>query len=647
MRLSAWDFGGQQIYHATHQFFLTNRSLFVLLWNARLGWEQGKLHYWLDIITARAPESPIVLVATHIEDRPVDLPLAELRAKYPRIVASVHVDNASRDGTAELQNLLATQAAQLPLMGSEWPTTWLAAADAVRAMADKHITPARMWEIMAAAGVKDAKRQSFIARALHELGDILYYAEDPELSDIVVLRPAWVNDYISRVLDSPEVADRRGLLTKEHLNDLWRDLDKGIRDHFLGMMDKYDLSYRVDQPRTGDLSLVVERLQWEAPDYHQEWDEIRQRPDSREIKVVYQLNTTPPGIPTWFIARSHRFSRDTHWRTGALLGHRDGQHLALIKADQQRNVVELAVRGPSPVGFFMVLDDGLNLTLERFPGLHITRRVPCQCAADCPEFFDYDNLQARLARTPPRHEIECHRSGELVSVPQLLLGLAPSERDATRISIEGFTRTLEQYGDRVNEQSDFIQRMFLRQQRQAQQQQEARCPSVFAVVPADRRRITGSAYEIHLYCEEPGAWHRLPGADGVYAITQPKEWFVKLGPYAQHLIWALKHAAPLVGPVLSIAVDVLNQQTKADCDLMKELITQLPKDVDYDAALPRDMSRDSGPGTHATTDADFRALRAMLAKLDPDERWGGLSRYDTPEGLTLYLCREHLAQYHR
>ena len=61
MRLSAWDFGGQQIYHATHQFFLTNRSLFLLLWSSRAGWEQGNLRYWLDIITARAPESPIVL----------------------------------------------------------------------------------------------------------------------------------------------------------------------------------------------------------------------------------------------------------------------------------------------------------------------------------------------------------------------------------------------------------------------------------------------------------------------------------------------------------------------------------------------------------------------------------------------------------
>lgn len=34
-RLNVWDFGGQEIYHATHQFFLTKRSLYVLLDDTR------------------------------------------------------------------------------------------------------------------------------------------------------------------------------------------------------------------------------------------------------------------------------------------------------------------------------------------------------------------------------------------------------------------------------------------------------------------------------------------------------------------------------------------------------------------------------------------------------------------------------------
>ncbi len=78
---------------------------------------------------------------------------------------------------------------------------------------------------------------------------------------------------------------------------------------------------------------------------------------------------------------------------------------------------------------------------------------------------------------------------------------------------------------------------------------------------------------------------------------------------------------------------------------MKELIGQLPKDIDFDRPLPGGASAGSRRELHATTDADFRALKAMLAKLDPGETWVGPSRFDTPEGLTLYLCKEHLTQY--
>ena len=83
IQLKAWDFGGQSIYHATHQFFLSNRSLFILVWNPRMGYEQCKLFYWLDTIKSLAPDSPIMLVATHVDERTADLPYDELVNQYP------------------------------------------------------------------------------------------------------------------------------------------------------------------------------------------------------------------------------------------------------------------------------------------------------------------------------------------------------------------------------------------------------------------------------------------------------------------------------------------------------------------------------------------------------------------------------------
>lgn len=93
MQLNTWDFGGQQIYHATHQFFLTNRSLFLLVWHARMGFEAGKLYYWLVMLIALAPDSLVLLVATHIDERDADIPLAELRHHYPQIIGHYEISS--------------------------------------------------------------------------------------------------------------------------------------------------------------------------------------------------------------------------------------------------------------------------------------------------------------------------------------------------------------------------------------------------------------------------------------------------------------------------------------------------------------------------------------------------------------------------
>ena len=49
-KLNVWDFGGQEIYHSTHQFFLTERSLYLLVWDALAEEEYGRIDYWLKTI---------------------------------------------------------------------------------------------------------------------------------------------------------------------------------------------------------------------------------------------------------------------------------------------------------------------------------------------------------------------------------------------------------------------------------------------------------------------------------------------------------------------------------------------------------------------------------------------------------------------
>ncbi|KAK2169534.1 hypothetical protein LSH36_9g14010 [Paralvinella palmiformis] len=65
---STWDFGGQREYYATHQYFLSKRSLYLLLWKVTDG-VRGvhEILQWLVNIQARAPNSPVIIVGTHLD----------------------------------------------------------------------------------------------------------------------------------------------------------------------------------------------------------------------------------------------------------------------------------------------------------------------------------------------------------------------------------------------------------------------------------------------------------------------------------------------------------------------------------------------------------------------------------------------------
>ena len=654
MQLNAWDFGGQEIYHATHQFFLTTRSLFVLAWNARHGYEQGKLYYWLDAIQARAPESPILLVATHIDERDAGLPLAELRARYPQIVAHCEISNKAGQGIEELRKALTAAAAGLPLMGETWPASWLNAAEAIRAREEKHITPQELWEIMAAYGVA-GRNARILAQWLHELGDILYYQDDEELNDLVILKPQWVTEYISEVLESEEVIGRLGIFTRAHMRQLWSDLEPVMQDHFLRLMERFDLSYRTLEDR--EISLVVERLPLNPPDYTPQWDVMRKTKPCREISMRFKLNTIPAGIPTWFIARSHRFTTHTHWRTGALFadGREEPRHLALALALPHERYLQLTVRGPSPHNFFALLKDGIEVTLRRFPGLDIDRMIPCpgHNGQPCSHEFNYANLQKAIERDPPVQQIQCPVSFELVSVPRLLFGLHWRLQDAVLERIDTLETTVVEKQDEIlaelSDLRELAQREFTSIYRREQSKIESHCPNVFVLRPRDTsdlvRAIAGRKLDLQLYCQAPGEWH--PTVEGgLYQIDDPANWIKATAPYIRKMVAVLKYAAPLAGPWVAWAWPAYDALFKNDIKLMTELIKKLP-DLEEDRALGLAEAVGGVRGPEQIGGAALRALRQLLDEKDPDQHWGGLKKVLTPEGHYLWLCEYHAQEYAR
>ncbi|WP_366558215.1 hypothetical protein [Okeania sp. SIO3B5] len=65
-QMNIWDFGGQEIYHATHQFFLTKRSLYILVVDTRQ--ENTRFDYWLNIVELLSDNSRSVKPTQNYHD---------------------------------------------------------------------------------------------------------------------------------------------------------------------------------------------------------------------------------------------------------------------------------------------------------------------------------------------------------------------------------------------------------------------------------------------------------------------------------------------------------------------------------------------------------------------------------------------------
>ena len=660
MDLKVWDFGGQLEYRATQRFYLTDRSLFLLVWNARARWQDGKLLAWLDVITARAPESPILIVATHHDDASAATLPGDLRQRYPRIVG-IHVVDAKTDyGIDELREAVRQASAALPLMGVSWPRSWVNAAQAVRGIKGYSASAAQVWAAMGRAGARDPESQRAIVRALHDLGDVVYFADDRELSDKIMLHPEWLDKQITAVLDSDVVAAANGVMTRTERDRLWSELDPDLHDRLVRMMERFDLAYRIgDTDRSEDVALVVERLGYSRPaEVDRRWEQALSGSGAREIGFIYKLSSRQAGIPTWFIARQHRYTVGLHWAHGVLLHDRDPKYPAyalLVDDGREQPTISLRVRGRFPVHFLSVLVEAFdNIVNLRYPGLVEAKLVTCACqeppATPCEYAFGLEELMVELDDPESDGKVRCPRSRRKIDARIMLDGLAGS----------GISRQLDLIHRKVEAQADTLARIDRRQLETLngirslltyRTQAGVHCPSLFAVKDLGRSGLMRKRnLQLSLWCEWPygpqGPHELAKDQGGVYTITSLPPWLRDYLPFLHYLVATLGIAAPVISPAFAMFGKQLTDQIKGaldTADSILDALRQIPDPGSTDSADFLAPYADLEALQRARIGADFRVLRNALTALDPQQLWGGLTPAIRPEddGI-VYLCDTHL-----
>ena len=190
IQLNVWDFGGQEIMHATHQFFLTRRSIYVLVVDSRQNERQSRIEYWLKLIQSFGENSPVIVVCNKCDQQSMDLDWSGLRDKYPQICHFVRQASCVSDqdtgvdrsqGISELSEQVSAVLAELPHVDTLFPQKWFDVKVSLESTTDSFKPYSDYRKLCVKHGISDEEEQLHLIGFLHDLGIVLHFHDHPLL----------------------------------------------------------------------------------------------------------------------------------------------------------------------------------------------------------------------------------------------------------------------------------------------------------------------------------------------------------------------------------------------------------------------------------------------------------------------------------
>jgi internalin A len=419
-RTNIWDFGGQEIYHQTHQFFLTERSLYLLVVDDRR--ENPNFNYWLNVIRVLSKNSPVLIIQNEKGNNKCNLSESKLRGEFSNLEKFFPLNLASDPEKLQTLKLhIQNRLTQLPEVSKPWPTPWVRIRHALENYHQNYISLDEYKSLCRTNGITNPKEMLDISKALHELGICLHFQNKahPSLKYQLFLKPEWVTNAIYKVVKNETIVNQNGCFTTQDLETLWSAPEYAeVQDELLELMKKFNLCYSpIGKP---DTHIAPQLLPIDAPDY-------TDLDFTDSLTLTYHYDFMPKGLIAPFIVGMYRLiAQDQRlvWRNGVIVT--DGNAQAEIIESYYNREIQIRVTGFNKRTL-------LDQIRQKFRDIHTTyddrliheELIPCnctQCKTQLPEnrqTYDLKTLMERLRRGK-KMTIDCTKSDEDVNIRTLI-----------------------------------------------------------------------------------------------------------------------------------------------------------------------------------------------------------------------------------
>ena len=342
IKLHFWDFGGQAVMHSMHRLFLTNRTLYVVVTNARDNKANEQAWYWIRNIRSFANGAPVLLLVNQKDQNPsANVNENGLRKEYPEM-KQVRIISALKDSKAEFNSEVRDAICQIvydmETVHTLFSKSWLSLMNELQEMKEDYITSDVFYgkcfknKVGTERDILDK-----IVKWYRDLGVCFYSKAHPVSARYMVLKPRWLLNALYVLVFNGRKYASNGIISEKDIYTLicekvpddvikkvWNDIAYRPEEvqYIVNVLLDFELIYRLDNERFFIPMLCDENEPEEMDSF-----------DSEEtFHVRFDYAYLPENVLHRLMVRhGYELNTDIVWRTGAVFERRQLGWSSLVR----------------------------------------------------------------------------------------------------------------------------------------------------------------------------------------------------------------------------------------------------------------------------------------------------------------------------
>jgi len=394
INIHLWDFAGHVVTHAVHQFFLSERCLYILVYDGRTE-GRNRLEYWLNHIENYGGNSEVFILVNTRDNHIPEIPINSLKDKYPIVEDDYFSIRDDKNDLEKFRKKVIEYIKNNPSWKSlEIPSNYFN----VKKELEQYFTESKKELIGINEFEKIAKRNNVddfegLLKNLHALGICLHY-EDLKRFDTLVLNPEWISQGIYKIINWVHNNSEHSI----HINDFStvfeKDMERYPKEKHQYLFDlmkyeRYGLAYETE--KKGCL-IIPHLLHRDRPkilsNYHFPMDETLMLRYKAEQPLP--LNT----ISRFIVRHNEEIKKEGKeplvWRYGVVLEDEKGS-IALIREWEEERMISVSVKGKNKTAYLDKLRETLNDIFNSYRSKKPELQYRIERFGQIPDFIEKDN----------------------------------------------------------------------------------------------------------------------------------------------------------------------------------------------------------------------------------------------------------------